>query len=470
MNIIKILVLMIIMAVPAASAQGILGIDGEESTSVGIYVKNLATGKVLINHNGQMALTPASVMKALTTASVLSVSGSNARFSTPVTLTGNRDGSTWHGNIVVKGTADPTLESDNFKSRRGFCDSIASRLLRMGINKIEGSIIVEQNLQDAGPIAQWEIEDVAWPYGAGLYGFNWRDNTVAITPATGEVVPEAPGLEVCVEKARSNDLVRGINSNHLTIYTRDPADKRWTVNATVPDPAAVFCAQLRRTLENQGIEIGDEALSELDESTPLYTHKSASYGDIMRSLMVRSDNLFAEGMLRTLAPDSGRKAAINRERELWATRGINTRYTIINDGSGLTRANRLSAHFIGDVLEWMAKSRMADTYTSFFPRAGKDGTMRGFLAKSKLKGLIALKTGSVSSVQCYAGYKLNAKGEPTHVIVILVNGFFCPRKQVREACEKLLTDTFLEITASEIPPRRAKPFSQVAQASFECLR
>ena len=74
MNIIKILVLMIIMAVPAASAQGILGIDGEESTSVGIYVKNLATGKVLINHNGQMALTPASVMKALTTASVLSVS------------------------------------------------------------------------------------------------------------------------------------------------------------------------------------------------------------------------------------------------------------------------------------------------------------------------------------------------------------------------------------------------------------
>ena len=207
----------------------------------------------------------------------------------------------------------------------------------MGINKIEGSIIVEQNLQDAGPIAQWEIEDVAWPYGAGLYGFNWRDNTVAITPATGEVVPEAPGLEVCVEKARSNDLVRGINSNHRPYTPADPADKRWTVNATVPDPAAVFCAQLRRTLENQGIEIGDEALSELDESTPLYTHKSASYGDIMRSLMVRSDNLFAEGMLRTLAPDSGRKAAINRERELWATRGINTRYTIINDGSGLTQ-------------------------------------------------------------------------------------------------------------------------------------
>ena len=206
----------------------------------------------------------------------------------------------------------------------------------------------------------------------------------------------------------------------------------------------MFRAQLRRTLKREGIGIGDEAVSGVTGSTPLYSHRSAPYGDIMRSLMVRSDNLFAEGMLRTLAPDSGRKAAINRERELWATRGVNTRYTIINDGSGLTRANRLSAHFIGDILEWMACSPMSATYTSFFPRAGKDGTMRGFLAKSKLKGLIALKTGSVSSVQCYAGYKLDVKGKPTHVVVILVNGFFCPRREVREACENLLTKTFLK--------------------------
>ena len=201
---------------------------------------------------------------------------------------------------------------------------------------------------------------------------------------------------------------------------------------------------MRNALRRNGIETGDEPVPTDDKRTPVYTHRSPSYGDIMKSLMVRSDNLFAEGMLRTLAPGGSRKAAINRERELWATRGINTRYTIINDGSGLTRANRLSAHFIGDILEWMAKSDMADTYTSFFPRAGKDGTMRGFLAKSPLKGRIALKTGSVSSVQCYAGYRLDAEGKATHVVVIMVNGFFCPRKQVREACENLLTKTFLK--------------------------
>ena len=159
--------------------------------------------------------------------------------------------------------------------------------------------------------------------------------------------------------------------------------------------------------------------------------------------MVRSDNMFAEGMLRTLAPGQKRSKAIKLEKEFWNSIGINAKYTIINDGSGLTRANRLSPRFIGNVLEWMSKSKNAAAYTSFFPRAGRDGTMRGFLAKSKsLKGLIALKTGSVSSVQCYAGYKLSKQGKPTHVIVIMVNGFFCPRAQVRKACENLLTRLF----------------------------
>lgn len=444
MRLIKALTLIILLSAPITYARTQLGIDGEESTSIGIYIKDLSTGSVIAERNSDMALTPASVMKALTTASVLSVSGSKATFSTPVQLSGEGVDGIWDGNLIITGNADPTLESENFKSRLGFCDSIAIRLKQMGVNKISGDIVVEQSLTGDGPIPQWEIEDVAWPYGAGLYGFNWRDNTVKITPATGKVAPEAPGFEICVVKALKNDLVRGIGSNHLTVYTRDPNDRRWTTTTTIPDPSAVFIGQMRLSLQRNGIEIGDDPVTTDDRRTPVYTHYSPSYEDIMKSLMVRSDNLFAEGMLRTLAPGGSRKAAINRERELWATRGINTRYTIINDGSGLTRGNKLSAHFIGDILEWMAKSDMADTYTAFFPRAGKDGTMRGFLAKSPLKGRIALKTGSVSSVQCYAGYKLNSAGEPTHVVVILVNGFFCPRKQVREACENLLTKTFLK--------------------------
>ena len=424
-------------------SENILGIDGEESTSVGIYIKDLTSGDVLVDHNSQLALTPASVMKAITTASALSINGADGRFTTRVSLKGSKGASgVWNGDIVVAGAADPTLESETFKSKLGFCDSIVAALKKSGIKKITGTVVVRQTLKDAGPILQWEIEDVAWPYGAGLYGFNYRDNTVKIFPNTGRIVPEAPGLKIDVIKvANGNDLVRGVGSDRLIVYTRDTKNTRWALNTTVPDPSAVFKAQLTAALKTAGITIGTKALGSGEEKL-LYTHKSMPYADIMRSLMVRSDNLFAEGILRSIAPEATRKEAINREKQLWATRGINTRYTIINDGSGLTRANRLSAHFIGDVLEWMAHSEYARTYAGFFPRAGKDGTMRGFLAKTSLTGQVALKTGSVSSVQCYAGYKFNDDGEPSHIIVILVNGFFCPRKDVREAAENLLLDIF----------------------------
>lgn len=428
------------------AADAIFGIDGEESTSIGIYIKDINTGKVLVDSHSQMALTPASVMKAVTTASVLSVNGDSKRFATPVVLRGAKGtAGTWQGDLVIKGVADPTLESDNFKARLGICDSIAAALQRKGIKSIQGKIIVEESLKNAGPILQWEVEDLAWPYGAGLFGFNYRDNTFTIWPATKRTKPEVPGLKVTVRKVTTgNDLVRGIYSDHLVIDARDPSNKKWAVKTTMPDPAAVFAAELKSKLAAAGIQVAGKAKAAPERNeTALYTHRSATYGEIMRSLMVRSDNLFAEGMLRTLAPNDSRKAAINREKELWATRGINTKYTIINDGSGLTRANRISARFMGDILEWMAKSDKAEAYAAFFPKAGKEGTLRGFLAKSPLAGKIALKTGSVSSVQCYAGYKFDDNGKPSHVVVIFVNGFFCPRRQVREAAERLLTDTFL---------------------------
>lgn len=435
-----------LMACATASAENFLGLDGEESTSVGIYIKEIGeNGRVLVDHNSQMALTPASVMKAITTASVLSLEGPDRRFETTVSLRGSRgDGGAWHGDLVVRASADPTLESDNFRSRKGFCDSIVANLRRHGIRRIDGRIIIEESLKDAGPLLEWEVEDLAWPYGAGLFGFNWRDNIVSVTPLTGKIEPAAPGLEIDVRPSDGgNNLVRGIYSNTLTVFTNS-RDRRWTINVTVPDPAAVFGAQMESKLSDAGIALGGENnLTDADTgATTIYTHRSPRFAEIMRSLMVRSDNLFAEGMLRTLAPSARRKDAINREKELWATRGINSRYTIINDGSGLTRANRLSAHFIGDVLEWMATSPNADTYCGFFPRAGREGTLRGFLSRSPLKGKIALKTGSVRSVQCYAGYKFNDAGKPTHIIVILVNGFFCPRSQVRRGAERLLEQTF----------------------------
>lgn len=419
-----------------------LGFPDENHALVGIYVRNIATGEVVAEKNPDITMTPASVMKAVTTASVLSAGKGDSCFTTRVYLTGERDHALLNGNILIKSSADPTMESNEFRSRLGFCDTIVDALRREGIRKIEGRIVIDESLPGQGPLLTWEVEDIAWPYGAGLHAFNWRGNCVTVYPNTGRIWPAAPGLDIELRKVdRGSAFVRGAFSEKLIVYGSTRAND-WAVKVSVPNPAAVFGAELISAMERAGIEYVEKENVPAGDTLALCTRRSPVFNDIMRSMMVRSDNLFAEGMLRTLAPEQPRINAIRREKAMWNSRGVAADFNIIHDGSGLTRANRLSPRFLGEMLEWMAKSEYSTRYTAFFPRAGREGTLRGFLAKSRLKGAVALKTGSVSGVQAYAGYRFDEQGNPTHVIVIIVNGFTCPRRDVKKAAERILERLF----------------------------
>lgn len=438
------LLLLMIMTLGHVHA-GVLNIKGEEATLEGIYIKDIRTGKVIMNHNSTLALTPASVMKSITVATVLDIYGDQWQFKTPVTLTGNAqtdNPAVWQGNLVIESSGDPTLESDNFKENKKFTDSIIDALKKLGISRIEGKVIIRETMKDAGPVTKWEIEDLAWPYGAALYGFNYFDNIFTLWPATGKSSPNIPGLKVSVIKSEDgNDLLRGIYSDNLVVFAKYPDNKKWSVASTMPNPAKVYQYLLTQRLRREGIQIDDRASqNNTGARKVIYTHKSVVANDIMKSLMYRSDNLFAEGMLRYLAPDKSRDEAIKILKDHWKNQGINSDYSYIFDGSGLTRANRLQPIFLAKVLEKMTKGQHGKTYTSFFPKAGMDGTMRSFLSKSPLKGKIAMKTGSVNGVQCYAGYKLDGDGNPTHVIVVMINGFFSTRAELKSAIEKLITN------------------------------
>ena len=156
-----------------------------------------------------------------------------------------------------------------------------------------------------------------------------------------------------------------------------------------------------------------------------------------------SHNLFAEGLLRALVPNGSRQDALDREWKFFMQCGDSlAKYNKICDGSGLARADRLQPIFISNVLEHMAKSDIADAYVDCFPLVGKEGTVKRLLTNTKLQGKLALKSGSVNAVQCFAGYKLDADGAPTHTVVILVNCFYCPRAEVKKAIENFLLSTF----------------------------
>ena len=169
--------------------------------------------------------------------------GPDYRFTTSVSLRGSVSKGVLNGDLIINGVADPTLESSQFKHNLGFCNAVVHSLQAEGINKISGDIIIEQNLKNAGPIAQWEIEDVAYPYGAGLFGLNWRDNTFTLFPLTGVTKPYVPDIDFELEKSTDgNVLLRGIYSDRLIIRRGDISSKKLSVSTTMPDPAAVLRA------------------------------------------------------------------------------------------------------------------------------------------------------------------------------------------------------------------------------------
>lgn len=398
-------VLMLSVAMPMYAVPSSLRFPHSNRAGTGIVIRDLATGQDLVSENADKFMTPASILKCVTAAAVMLNGGADSRFETSMFVNGEDDGNgVLHGDIIVRGMGDPTLDSGNFPSFCGFADSIATSLSRVGINRIEGRILVDTlGLCEQGPGRGWEYSDLGYSYGAGLYALNFRDN------ATGG------------DRAMKN-------------------------------PTSAFMSSLRVAFNRCGIVVESDSLSSLFASPDmdygsawtLCSHISPRYLEILDVMMEKSNNLYAEGMLRTLAPGDSIDDALDKEVELLARLGIDLTCLNANDGSGLSRQNSVTPGFMADMLERMARCDIADDYVSIFPKVGVEGTVKNFMNKTRLEGKLVLKSGSMNGVQTYAGYKLGVNGKPTHVVVLMVNSFICGRLAVRKAMSDFLLRWFPE--------------------------
>ena len=161
--------------------------------------------------------------------------------------------------------------------------------------------------------------------------------------------------------------------------------------------------------------------------------------------MMRSDNLFAECMLRTYGKlnggDGSTADAAEKEAAMWKKKGMPLDGVNIIDGSGLSRSNRVTADFMTSVLKDMADN---EVYASFFPLAGQEGTLKSFLAGTPLDSYIAMKTGSMKGIQCYAGYLLDENYAPTHTVVIIMNDITGSRDRAKKAAQEMLLGIFAD--------------------------
>lgn len=419
---------------------------------MGFYVEDLITGEVLVDERGDESFVPASITKAVTVASVLSSVDEDFRYRTTVSHNGHIVNGVLEGDIIIEPSGDPTLESVHFKEYSGFADSIACHIKIMGIDSIAGCIKVRAIAFDESRVPSgWLKEDLMQPYGALFHPLNFRDNRFALHYPSKQTSPEVPDLNVTYTRTKGALRVsHGVGEHSFRITGR--TSKRGRSFTLVSDnPAVIMVREIEKTLAAKGIAIGNEEMSNglSGDKTEIYSHLSAPIPEIMRSLMYRSDNLMAEGMLRLLRPDGSRSSCLEDERALWCSRGTDMANVSLYDGSGLSRNGRMTPYFLADVLVWMSSWRGGALYASLFPRVGRDGTVRSLLRDTPLEGKLALKSGSMRGVKTYAGYKLDDEGLPTHVVVIMANGFTSSAARVKQMMERRLLETFCTNIASD---------------------
>lgn len=434
---------MLFVAAVASAATGPLNIPGAQSTKVGMYVVELATGKVLYDVNSSMSLIPASIMKSLTSASALTQRSATDRFETEIVVDGRIDNGVARGNLVVRCVGDPTIESKHFSDVAGFADSIAAAVVAAGISEISGTVVIDEDLvPDDGVPAGWVDEDIVWPYGTAHHGANFFDNTFILSVPGNRTKPHVPDLVVSHTPGKGS-LTVDRDRNTEVIKTKGTARKPGeSMTLSTPYPAKAMRHAVVEALRRAGVSVGASVVEGSGEETLVYTHRSPELIEVLRSLMFRSDNMMAEAMLRSLSPGSSRSQAARSEIDMWEMRDIATDNIVVEDGSGLSRNDRLTAKFLADVFIWMASHFKAADYVSLFPRAGMEGTMKNFLRDTPLQGRVAFKTGSMKGVQSYAGYLLGNDGLPTHVVVVMVNNFTCGRGRLKTEIENTLLRTF----------------------------
>lgn len=396
-----ILLMMVMTAFGASPLDKFLKSKSINAGNTAVLVQDLTTGEVLAAHNTDRPLLPASIMKTVTIAGLLQEKGPEERFHTLVYADGPIKGNTIEGDLLIIGGGDPTLGANCAPESADIAEEIIATLRHKGITAINGDLRIDTSLY-SGPACppSWVAGDLNEAYGTGSHSLNFRRNA---------------------------------SGSH-----------------SVNNPESIFLSYLNSQLKGAGIgvkggyKIAKEGLTDSEESTLLLDHVSDVYSEVMRSCMMRSDNLFAETLLRAFALARGKEgsteAGASEMLDYWKAAGIPVKGVTLIDGSGLSRSNRVTADFINGILQRMGAN---EDYASFMPLAGQEGTLSEFLKDTALDAYVAMKTGSMKGIQCYAGYKLDEEFAPTHSIVIIMNDIG-PRAAARKSAEELLLGIFGE--------------------------
>ena len=426
------LVLQAQIAAKLSSAMRELNNDSQlKFATVGLYVVDAATGKVVFDQNGNVGMATASTLKVITAATALSVLGKDYTYETKVGIVATPKGKS----LYIQASGDPTLGSWRWEQTKDsqILQQVRNAVKQSGEKQFESVIISTKAwMKDDGVPGKWIWEDLGQYYGAGAQGLNWHENQFDLILKSGAKIGDPVSIVdtkpyLYDYKIASQATAAGNESgDQSSLYFPSKGDGFGVLRGTIPagkssfvvsgaiyDPTRQFAKTIINTIENVAtvksstIEILDQSF---DNPVWIYTHTSPELSKIVYWFLQKSINLYGEALLKTVAlkltGEASTDKGIEAVQKFWADKNVDREALHLSDGSGLSPQNRVTPQAEVAVLQYAKKQSW---FAQFYDGLPVYNTMK-------------MKSGTINRVKGFTGYQKSKEGTE-YIFSILINNY-----------------------------------------------
>ncbi|MET0209235.1 MAG: D-alanyl-D-alanine carboxypeptidase/D-alanyl-D-alanine-endopeptidase [Burkholderiaceae bacterium] len=428
---------------PVEDALRQAGVSRQSLAVVAFPIDAPATGLRL---NADQPMQPASTMKLITAAVALDRLGPNSRGRTELLIDGTvRDGRLG-APLYLKGGADADLDwSALWLMLRDLRE-------RSGVQSLEGGIVVDRSLFnpsrpelglppfDEQPEFPYNVIPDALNLNGTLLSYEIRseDSTLRATafPAFGGAEIDASAMTLNDKACRDwedgwqqPDLqVAASGMPRLVLRGEFPRQCVISQRLNVMDRQWLTAQALRQLWTSLGGTITGDIR---EGATPpgartVALHQDRPLAELLRPVMKSSDNATTRLIFNRLGASAAqpgeetRASAARVVRDWFSAQGVDSTGLVLDNGSGLSRAERVTAQQMAGLLLAAHRGRQGPELLATLPVAGVDGTLSRRMKGTAAEGRARLKTGTLRNVVALAGYVPDARGR-LWIVATMIN-------------------------------------------------
>jgi D-alanyl-D-alanine carboxypeptidase/D-alanyl-D-alanine-endopeptidase (penicillin-binding protein 4) len=397
-----------------------------------MVVDTQASSSPRLSHQAQTRVNPASLMKLATTTAALDTLGPAFVWRTPVYIEGAVREGVLQGNVYVRGSGDPRFVVERLWL-------LMRRIQGLGIQKIQGDIVLDRSAFEVPPRDAGSFDgEPLRPYNAAPDALllNFKSLLIQFVPdraanvARVQIEPPLAGVQF----PASVPLTTGDCSDYRSALRADWSDatrirfagnfpavcgeKMWPIAYAAPQQFAA------RAIAGMWQHLGGQLTGQVRDGSvpahlqPAFHMESASLAETIRDINKYSNNVMAQQLFLTLSQQQRGVGSFEASRDVmqrWWRERVGGEVPTFDNGSGLSREERISAQALARLLQVAWASPNMSELMSSLPVTGLDGTMK----RSKAQASAHLKTGSLRDVAGVAGFVDTASGKRLIVVAIL---------------------------------------------------